>query len=126
MTSHTHWFDDEKTIIIHEVIGNWRIADVLAEMIDTELALDTKLHQPKYFIIDLQEAIGVPEGILLHRPDYDNIIDEDSLTIVVGAHPIIKTFINAMRLMGLAGTTIVVDTIQEAQYFIQCHKEECK
>ncbi len=128
MTINFRWFDAEKTILYYQVIGGWSVEEGLAvvNQLQEELNLNLSHYKPRYSILDLRESVGIPENVLMYRSDMDAFLSDDIIVLIVGAHPMIRTFVNVLKLLGFSGAIIFYTTLEEAQYFIQCHKEECK
>jgi len=119
MPGYTRWYNKEKTVIIHEIIGHWGVDAVLDEMHAAAGVLETDRYRPRYFIFDLTHAKGIPAGILSRRNRYEETIDPDSVTILVGADGVIEFFVKAMDRMGFKSNTLFVDSLESAEKLIQ-------
>lgn len=125
MPSELKWFDDTKTIAYQQIYGRWTIHEVLQAMVDArEHMLDEHTPIPTYFIVDFREAEGVPSGILAKQPQFTEITRQDSFTVAVGAHDIIRLFIESMQRLGFNRQIVFAATVDEALEKINAHRAE--
>lgn len=123
MSITSNWFDAEKTVILHEIVGRVHVGDVLKAIYNSIETLNVREYQPKYFIFDLRKVVGIPQDILGNRLNYDLYLEDNHVTILIGAHPIIKTSINALKRMNLIALVFFVNDFEEAQALIDLHKQ---
>ena len=108
------WFDEYRKIVLYRVEGLWSLEEAIEAI---ERANNLSLPAPTLFLADLRQAKGLPSGIL-SKQDYitKNLNHADGLTVMVGAHPLIQFFMNALIRLGVPLKNIVfVETIEQAQ-----------
>ncbi|MEO1645315.1 MAG: hypothetical protein AAFR67_09015, partial [Chloroflexota bacterium] len=86
--------------------------------------LDEHTPMPVYFIIDVLEAEGVPSGILSKQPRIAEITTKESFSVIVGAHDVIRFFVESMQRLGLNRDIVFVKTIDDAIACIEQHRQE--
>lgn len=123
MAVETVWYDEDKTIVHHIFIGRWTLRE-LRESIDTFEAthiIDDDI--PLYYISDMRNAAMVPKGVLAQREDFDDVLETNTITIIVGASYLIQVLVRSLKQIGIGTTMIFVDTLAEADAYIIQHKQ---
>lgn len=129
-TTHIYWYDETKSILIHEVLNHWTWTDAHESISIVNNTI--RAHQePVYTIHKFHPTSSVmPTGSLLanlRRLMMDDPPNEQ-LVIVVGASTMVETFIKtvsqAYGLFGIVPKYRYVKTLPEALRLIEKYKVE--
>jgi hypothetical protein len=107
------WWDEARKIVLYRVDGYWSLEEAMQSL---EKASMLSNPPPKLYLTDLRTARTVPFGVI-SRQDYISkyLRLTEGLTVVVGAHPLLTFFLNALVRLGVPIKNLVfVDTMDDA------------
>src|SRR5688572_18019359 len=99
MPVHVEWLDESRKIVWYRVQGAWSFEEAIEGL--------TKAHQlseppPKLYLSDLREANTLPFGILSRKDEIaDTMVLRDGFLVILGAHPLLRFFTNAIVRLGV-------------------------
>lgn len=109
------WFDEYRKIVLYRVEGLWSLEEAIEAI---EVANNLSVPAPSLYLADLRQAKGLPSGILSKQDYITKRLNPAAvgLTVMVGAHPLIQFFMNALMRLGVPLKNIVfVETMEQAQ-----------
>jgi hypothetical protein len=122
MSVQISWYDDDRTIILYMIQGQW----TLQEVIEAKVAFDAAENpQTDYYIVNMQEAGAIPEGTLARRETVFQYFNRpNTLTVVVQGNRLMQWMVDMMRRLGLVNQFVFVDSMQAAENQIQQHRRQ--
>ena len=107
------WWDEARKIVLYRIDGSWTLEEAMQAL---EKASHLSNPPPKLYLTDLRTARTVPFGLLSRQEYMSNYLRlSEGLTVVLGAHPLLSFFMNALVRLGLPLKNLVfVDTMDEA------------
>jgi hypothetical protein len=121
MSWRVSWFDEEETIVLVKLSGNWSWSDLEAASAQA-YALRTSKNVIVHLICDLTDGAQTPDDQVLVRvmKVYAHCHDHGGLKVMVGATSYIQVAISVItKVMGGSSTFRYVDTLDEAAALLQ-------
>ena len=123
------WFDDEKTILFGNFVGDWTWEDYSQGFFDTiELAQGIKYRLDQ--IIDLSQSGAIPSGQAVAHINRNREFAKSlqiHLTVFVGANSIFRgLFSSAAITKQQKPSRLFVDSIEDAYALIKADREKLK
>ncbi len=118
------WHNDEKTIILEQVTGQWKWEDIY-EMIQRQFAMmDTIEHKAHVILIAPEGYIPVPADALFHLQKIIGVVHRnEGLKILVGAPRLIETLFSMIgrvyKLRDLLADYAFAGSMEEALTIIE-------
>jgi hypothetical protein len=117
------WFDESQKIVLYRVEGLWSLEEAIDAI---ERAKYLSQPAPTLFLSDLRQAKGLPSGILSKQDIITKSLNPAvGLTVMVGAHPLIRFFMNALIRLGVPLKNIVfVETMEQARELLVVYQQK--
>jgi len=117
------WFDESQKIVLYRVEGLWLLEEAIEAI---ERAKDLAQPAPTLFVADLRQAKGLPSGILSKQELITKSLNPAvGLTVMVGAHSLIRFFMNALIRLGVPLKNIVfVETMEQARELFAVYRQK--
>jgi hypothetical protein len=108
------WWDEARKIVLYRVDGYWSLEEAMQNL---EKASQLSNPPPKLYLTDLRTARTVPFGVISRQEYISKYLRlTEGLTVVVGAHPLLSFFLNALVRLGVPIKNLVfVDTMDDAE-----------
>jgi hypothetical protein len=122
MPVHITWYDSRQTILLYRMYGHWSVQDFFGAMdafLTENPAAPTNTF---FFIVDLRDSHGIPNGILAAREQLFRLfVQPGELTVLVGAGRFARVLVVMIQQIGLLGDIAFADSVQAAEMLIRQH-----
>jgi hypothetical protein len=118
-TYEIRWYNEEKTIILEQVLGRWVWEDILAMMKEQFALMDTVEHTVHVILIAPEGRIPVPADALFHlQKIVSEVHPREGLKVLVGAPKLIEILFamigRVYKLRELLDDYAFAETLEEA------------